>query len=568
MDHSIHLLDLVEKEKLEDILAAFTDVTGVASIITEADGRPITNPLNFTPLCQHFCRSTDKGRRKCWESDSYGGQESARTQKRVIYKCLNAGLLDSGYPIIVEGYHLATVLCGQVLDYPIESEVAIERAQAIDIEDIDGYLRALKEIPLISYDQFIKIVNLMEVVTQTVSELALKKYLERRYSQNYLNKLINSVSDAIISTDAGGNISMINEAGLAMFGYTQDTLVGQPLLSLFPDTASVRACRHLMDTRHNNSGRSELTGVTTDQQTFPAQISLSSIGDNNDARSVGYVAVLRDISEEKKLERMKDDLIGMLTHDMGNPVLSIQKAIQLITDEALGPLNGAQLEVMRLALGTSQQLLGMVTDFLDIYRSENGQFLLRKQLLELNDVLAQSIAQGRFFADDKRIQIQFRPERDLMEICGDRNRLLRTFSNLIDNAVKHSPVDSVISVCTHGLAQPRNLSDKLMEWPGGQNLNANTSYLLATITDHGIGIPEEHHKAIFDKFFTIHAKKRHGRNGTGLGLTFCKLVVSAHQGHIWVKSPVNDSKDSNRRGCCFHVLLPVDADVTLQLVNN
>ena len=559
MDHSIHLLDLVEKIKLEEILAVFTDVTGVAAIITEADGRPITRPHNFTRLCHDYCRSTQKGLRKCWESDSFGGQESARTQKRVIYKCLNAGLLDSGYPIIVEGYHLATLLCGQVLDFPIEREVAVERAKAIDIEDINGYLKALAEIPIISYDQFRKIVKMMEVVTQTVSELALKKYLERRHSQNYLNKLINSVSDAIISTDARGNISMANEAGLSMFGYTRNTLAGKPILSLFQDAASVRACQRLMEVGHQRSGRAEVTAVTTGRQAFQAQISLSCIEENNNVQPDGFVAVLRDISEEKKLERMKEDLIGMLTHDMGNPILSIQKAIQLLTEEAIGPLNSVQLEVMRLALGTSQQLEGMVTDFLDIYRNENGQFLLRRQQLNLNEVIQQSLDQSRFFADDKQIKLQLAPGTGSMELSGDRNRLLRTFNNLIDNAIKHSPVDSVIHINTYNLADSDHYIASGLQWPCDQYLAEYTHCLLVTITDQGIGIPKKHHRAVFDKFYTLHAKKRHGRNGTGLGLSFCKLVVSAHQGQIWLKSPVTGHRNSRQKGCRFYVLLPVSS---------
>ena len=85
MNRAIHLLDVVEKEKLEKILNIFTEVTGVASIISEADGRPITKPCNFSGLCRKYSRSTTKGRRKCYDSDSYGGRETARLKKCLIY---------------------------------------------------------------------------------------------------------------------------------------------------------------------------------------------------------------------------------------------------------------------------------------------------------------------------------------------------------------------------------------------------------------------------------------------------------------------------------------------------
>jgi len=194
MNRSIRLLDLIEVVKLDDFLKSFTRVTGVAAIIADTSGQPVTRAHNFSSLCQHFCRSSEEGRNKCWESDSYGGQQSAKQKKRFIYKCLNAGLIDSAYPIIVDGYHLATALCGQVLFEPIAPDVAVERASSIGVEDVDGYLRELEKIPIMVPDQFEGIVGHMRVVTQTISELALEKNLSKQRSRQYLNKLINSVS--------------------------------------------------------------------------------------------------------------------------------------------------------------------------------------------------------------------------------------------------------------------------------------------------------------------------------------------------------------------------------------
>ena len=273
----------------------------------------------------------------------------------MIYKCLNAGLLDSAAPVIVEGYHLANVLCGQVLEEPVETDVSIQRAHAIGITDIEGYLEAFKKITIMSRERLRSIVNLMEVITQTVSEQALKKHLSYKQSQHYLRKLINSVSDCIISTDSDANISMINEAGASMFGLIEEKLMGQSIFSLFSDTTAISAFQKQIANWQKEKDRIELTAVDVNRRTFPVQMSLSKITAKK-VKDSGYVAVLRDIAEEKKAERMKEDLIGMLTHDMGNPVLSIQKAMQLLVDETLGRLNENQAEVIRLALGTSHQL--------------------------------------------------------------------------------------------------------------------------------------------------------------------------------------------------------------------
>ena len=116
MNQSVHLLNLIGKEKLDEILCAFTEITGIAAIISDADGRPITDPQNFTNLCQNYCRSTEKGRHKCYKSDSYGGRKSARLKKCVMHDCLNAGLLDAASPIVVGENHLDNILYGQFLE--------------------------------------------------------------------------------------------------------------------------------------------------------------------------------------------------------------------------------------------------------------------------------------------------------------------------------------------------------------------------------------------------------------------------------------------------------------------
>jgi len=111
----IHLLDLIEKEVLEEIVRDFTRATSVASVLVDPDGQPITREHNFCGLCRDFCRSTPEGRARCYASDRFGGEEAKKGGKPFIYKCLNAGLMDSATPIIVEGYHVATLVMGQVL---------------------------------------------------------------------------------------------------------------------------------------------------------------------------------------------------------------------------------------------------------------------------------------------------------------------------------------------------------------------------------------------------------------------------------------------------------------------
>jgi PAS domain S-box-containing protein len=554
----LQLLDLVNKEKLERILRVFTEVTGVASIIANVEGRPITRPHNFTPFCLDYCRSTDKGRSKCHESDRHGGLESARSRKPYIYNCLNSGLIDCAAPVIVEGYHLATILAGQVFEEPIATEVAVERAKAIGIINIRGYLEALGKVPLMTRERLLAVVNLMSEITQTISELALQKYLLHRHSQHYLSRLINSVSDCILSTNTDGRITIVNQAGAKMFGYETEHLVGESIRMLFAEDDSRIPHWRNPDSRSSLNQRSELTAICSEGQTFPVQVSFSAINEAGH-QNAGHVWVIRDISEEKRLERMKEDLVGMITHDMRNPVLSLQKVLQLILNDTLGPLNLKQKNVMQLALATCHQLFGMVSDILDIYRNESGQFVLHWTPVSIDQIILESLSQLDLFAKEKGISLQFETPSFPLKVLGDQKRLRRVLVNLLENAIKYGPEDSIVQVEANmlngGWARPGKSGNNSPDLP---SMQAGRDCLMLTFTDHGIGIPAEYHQCIFDKYFTIKSSSESRREGVGLGLAFCKQVIEAHGGDLWVESPILSDAAGHRQGCRFHLTLPVN----------
>ncbi|MCF8077749.1 MAG: PocR ligand-binding domain-containing protein [Desulfobacterales bacterium] len=558
MNRSIRLLDLINGAKLDNFLDSFTNVTGVAAIIADASGQPITKAHNFSNLCQEYCRCSKAGRQKCWESDRFGGWNSLHLRNKFVYQCLNAGLIDSAYPIVVDGYHLATALCGQVLFEPIETEVAVERATSIEVENIDGYLKELKKIPIMPPRSFDEIVKHMQIVVQTISELALQKYLSTQRSRQYLNKLINSVCDGIVSTNDDAVISIVNEGCARMFECEKKKLIGQSLYSLFSDAASVKACQEEIKSRPHRNGRTVLTAVNTRKESFPVQISISRFKSDNYKNS-GYVAVLRDISEEKKTEQMKEDLIGMLTHDMGNPVLSIQKALQLMVDGTLGQLNPKQMEIMNLALSTNHQLFGIVSDFLDIYRSENGKFLLRKMPTDYTQIIEEGAKYLQIFAMDKQLSISTQLPNSPITLPGDRNRLIRTLSNLLDNAIRFSPNGSRIEIASSILSRENMDLSKWCATPPDKSfqIDFDRDYVLTAITDQGPGIPKKHQKHIFEKFYTIRSSKSRDRKALGLGLAFCKLVIESHKGAIWVTSPLNNQKNDQFVGSRFAFILPL-----------
>lgn len=556
MAGGVQLLDLIEQSKLDSILDAFTQATGVAAVITDVDGAPITKYFNFTNLCKNYCRGTSQGRERCYKSDSFGGHESARTRNQVIYQCLNAGLLDSAAPIYVGGRHIGNTLCGQVLASRMERTEALQRAKAIGIADFDGYLKNLAQIPIIPLERFKAIVRLMNVMTHTLSDLAYQRRLLLRRSRRYLDNLVNSVSEGIVSTNSKGVITMVNDACVDLFETPKKGLLGRSFGSLLADEDAVKTIVNHLDENADANSRFQVYAVKDSSTKIPLQISITKIG-NEKGKISDYVAVLRDITEEKRAERMKEDLTGMLTHDLGNPVLSIQKALQLLMQESLGKLNTAQKEMLELTYHTGNQLYGMVTDFLDTYRHENGQFRLRRINGDLRVLLRESIEQVDLYAKDKKIKLRYQPPGGTAICSLDYNRVKRVVINILENAIKYSPEEGGVNIVLQQKTGPDLLPKEvgLPDTYHGLATAANT-YWHVSVADEGMGIPKRVLPYIFDKFFSTHQRSRQGRKGVGLGLTFCLLAIEAHGGGIWVQTPLFSEKSYNFRGCCFNFVLP------------
>jgi len=555
MKTSLNLLDLIDKETLDEILDAFNEVCGIGSVIADTEGRPLSGEQNFTKFCAKYCRGTAEGRKKCYESDAFGGAMSLKQHEPYVYNCLNAGLVDCATPIIVEGYHLANLNGGQVLEEPIPDDVAIARAKAIGIEDLDGYLEALRKIPFVTKARLQKIVKFMAVITRTLSDMAIQKYLLAKQSKEYLSKLVNSASDCIFAIRPDFRISMVNKVCQEVFSYAGGQLTGKFFSEILAPAEKILECKGRLDEGIEENFRIEMEGVNASGERFPAQVSISRINDE-DGEVAGYVAILRDITEEKRNEKMKQDLVAMLSHDMRNPISAINKTLELLSAERIGKINDKQGHVIRLASNTNDQLGSMVNSFLDIFRDENTHLQMNKTYFNFNHIVKDCIEEFQLFFSDKNLKVIHSTKNDNIGIEADLVRIKRTITNLISNSINYSVPCGLITIETRQVfgrnkVLRENLKEHLLK-----KVHPGQKYLWLTVRDQGYGVPEEYQEAIFEKFFTVETKEGLGRRGIGLGLAFCKLVVEGHGGVIFARTPKARSKNPKAPGCEFHILLP------------
>ncbi len=232
----------------------------------------------------------------------------------------------------------------------------------------------------------------------------------------------------------------------------------------------------------------------------------------------------------QELEKLRDDITHMIIHDLRTPLTSVIGGMQTL--EVMGDLNADQREMMDIAILGGETLLGMINDLLDVEKLESGSMQLDYAAQSPADLVASAVGQVAWLAKSSNLTLTAQTAAGLPPLWGDENKLRRTLVNLLGNAIKFTPAGGTITI--------------------NAQYSAETHSMIFSVSDTGEGIPAESFERIFEKFSQV-ASRRGGRTlSTGLGLTFCKLAVEAHGGHIGVESIPG-------QGSTFRITLPVPA---------
>ena len=232
--------------------------------------------------------------------------------------------------------------------------------------------------------------------------------------------------------------------------------------------------------------------------------------------------------ELQKLNKQKNQFLGMAAHDLRNPLGAISNFSEVLYDEAAKALNQEQLELVSIIRSSSEFMLQMVNDFLDISKIESGKLDLDLQPTDILSLSKQNISLNRIFSTKKGIELVLNHEGDIPVMLLDAGKIEQVLNNFISNAIKFSYPQSVIKV----------------------QINKSDNHLVISVTDEGQGIPEKDRDKLFKAFEQTSVKTTGGEKSTGLGLSIVKKIVEGHKGKIWVESEVG-------KGSTFYASLPI-----------
>ncbi len=244
------------------------------------------------------------------------------------------------------------------------------------------------------------------------------------------------------------------------------------------------------------------------------------------ARMVG---VIQDITERKRLDRMKDEFISSVSHELRTPLTSIKGSLGLLVGGAVGDVPDKAQNMLNIAADNCDRLLNLINDLLDMDKIQAGKLELHQEALQLSSLINKALSINQGYADKFKVKLTCRQELlPELEFHCDEYRLLQVLSNLLSNAIKFSPEGDVVTLAAA----------------------VEETMLRISISDNGPGIPKAFQEQIFKPFSQADSSDTRQRGGTGLGLVISKRLVEMHGGSIGFESRPDE-------GATFYVLLPL-----------
>lgn len=414
--------------------------------------------------------------------------------------------------------------------------------------DKENAIKAINEIGLYRYiekpwnndDLIINIKNgiersyLLSELRQKISELEEAKKELEKYSHNLeqiveertadlkqsnakLEGIFNYCADGIVIINEDGIIEQVNPACETLIG-----LVGEKLLMtsiddyLFSKKTFISKELHKLDESELLLREFYIKNPLSNSET-PVEISFARI--NPDDEYKRFVGVIRDVTEQKKSDKLRDDFIATLTHDLRTPLLAAIQTLTFFLDGALGELDEKQKLLLSTMQKSNEDLLGLVNALLEVYKYDADKLELTKTNFNIYNLVEQVYNELQPLAQSKEIEFKIDCTNKDLTVNADRSEIRRVICNLCGNAINYTQNGGRVVI----------------------TLKNEGNDLIFSVADNGSGIPQEDIPNMFQRFSQGTSKKR--STGTGLGLYLSRQIIESHGGKIWLESALNKGSE-------------------------
>ncbi|WP_370573822.1 PAS domain S-box protein [Methanomethylovorans sp.] len=508
------------------------------SICTKDKGNRWITAVNIPIFEQNIMISTvqDVTERKLMEMDL---RESEEDYRRLFedHSAIKL-LIDPDTGKIIQSNHAAAVYYGWTREEL--SQMTIQQINTHPPEVIDGEIRKVRAQKSVCFEfkhrladgstrdveVFSSTIKMKgkELLHSIIHDVTDRKQAEKALleSESKFRSYITNAPNGIFIIDANANCLEVNTTAGMLTGYSEEELTGMNFNDLIAQEYRKIADQNFLDLKNNGSVFVELSFMRKDETICWLRIDASKLSETR------YLVFASDITEKKKAEhslisgkmmaeensRIKSEFLANMSHELRTPLTAIIGFSDLLNIQHFGELNNKQLEFVGHISKSGKHLLNVINDVLDLSKIESGKMDLECEYFPVSKLIDEVQKSLYPLAVRKGIEVSISNNNKEPEIFADKLKLKQIMYNLLNNAIKFTPDNGLISVVVKRAGNTIEVS----------------------VSDTGIGIPVHMREEIFDPFVQVDASSKRKYGGTGLGLALTKRFVEMHNGKIWVES--------------------------------
>ncbi len=367
---------------------------------------------------------------------------------------------------------------------------------------------------------------------------------ELSVQKNQLSLILSAIEDAVIAVDPLCQIVTLNTAAEQLIGYRAEEVIGKSIdevIAMFRGAERIPATEFCTISADDTDGKNNLEGVKlvgSNNREFYVNLTTTHVP-GSQAANLGNILFFHDITEEKQLEQMKLDFVSMAAHELRTPLTSLRGYVYVFMRDYRTTLDTTQVKILNRIDISSQRILSLVENLLNVTRIERGALTIHIEPLPWLENVKEVVAELKVQATEKHLDLTIQDPPDVgTRVNADKFRINEVLNNLLSNAVQYTKPGGSISVF----------------------FEEKDGYLITHVKDTGEGIPAEAIPHMFTKFFRVSGELEQGSKGTGLGLYIAKSIVDMHLGKIWVQSEYG-------KGSTFSFSLPISTNQKMAPIN-
>lgn len=389
--------------------------------------------------------------------------------------------------------------------------------------------------------------KLSEEYSKTLEKEVEVKTGELMRAKAHTETIIENLTSGLIEYDSDFTILRMNRTAENILGVKRKDVIGKQITPKDINNKNLKSLAEISYPALSEKSKkieqtvsglsSEAVGVNEISIHHPLerelQIVTAPITTSESGAQKGFIKVFRDITREKIISRSKSEFISIAAHQLRTPLSAIKWAMRLIIDGDLGPLAPPQLKLIKRGYDTNEKMIILVNDLLNVARIEDGRFGYEFKKEDLFKTISNIVLNVSPLAKERNITLIFEKfKEEIKPFVFDANRTSLAIQNLVDNAIKYTPLGGTVTI----------------------SVNKKGKYVEIRIKDSGVGIPDDQIARLFSKFFRARNVLRMQTAGSGLGLFIVKNIIARHGGEINVESKEGE-------GSTFYFTLPMDEEL-------